>query len=114
MVQQILTEVASALVLLDAQAGVRALMESGVGTMIQFGLLLMAVLLSVGSLFAIGAAGMSRMSQDAGRQGDVAKYAATAAIMLACAAVLGAGPEILSALGFQTMDYISPINVFTG
>lgn len=97
-----------------AQAGVEALMQSGIGTMIQFGLLTIAVFLSVGSLFAIGAAGMARMSQDTSRQAEVGGYVKSAAFMLACAAVLGAGPEILTALGFETFQYVSPVNVFGG
>lgn len=99
---------------LDAQAGVDALMSSGIGTLVQFGLLMLAIILSIGSLFMIGAAGMARMSQDSGRQDNVSTYLASAAIMLGCAAVMGAGPEILSALGFKTFDHISAVNVFTG
>lgn len=99
---------------LDAQAGVDALMNSGIGTMIQFGLLMLAIILSIGSLFMVGAAGMAQMSQDTGRQSNVSTYLASAGVMLACAAVAGAGPEILAALGFETFDHISAVNVFTG
>lgn len=98
---------------LDAQAGVEAVMKSGIGEMIQFALLMMCVALSVGSLFALGAAGLSHMSQDAGRQSNVSKYLASSGIMLATAAVLGASPEILQAIGFETFEYISPVNVFS-
>ena len=99
---------------LDAQAAADAAMSSGLGTLIQFGLLMICMILSIGALFALGAAGISRMSQDAGRQSDVSTYLASAGIMLGIAALVGAGPEILSALGFETFQYISPVNVFAG
>lgn len=97
-----------------AQAGVEALMKSGIGTMIQFVLLAAAVFLTVGALFAVAAAGMCRLSQDTSRQADFTGYIKSAGIMLACVLVLGAGPDVLAALGFETLQYISPIDVFTG
>ena len=99
---------------LDAQAGLQALMQSGVGTIIQFGLLVFTVVLSIAALFKIGMAGVNRMSQDAGRQGKVGGDLSDAAYMLVVAVVLGAGPEVLTALGFRTFQYISPVSVFAG
>jgi hypothetical protein len=98
---------------LDAAEAVAAVFESGLGTIIQFALLMFVTILVIGSLFAFGAAGLARMSQDAGRQGSVGTYLASAGIMLLVAVVLGAGPEILSALGFEVLDHISPVNIFS-
>jgi len=99
-------------VAMQAQDGVQALFEGGLGTLVQFGLLVMATALSIAALFMIGAAGMARMSQDTGRQAKASGYIVTALFMLGCAVILGAGPAVLTALGFETMQFIDPVNVF--
>lgn len=91
-----------------------ALFASGLGTIIQFVLFLMAVGLSIGALFMLGAAGFARQSGDASTQSKTSEYLYDAVKMLAFAAILGAGPAVLAALGFETMTYIDPINVFSG
>lgn len=97
---------------LSVQSAVEAVMTSGLGTLVQFALLVFTIVLSIGGLFLIGAAGMARLSQDSGRQGNVGQYLTGALIVFGIAAVLGAGPEIMSELGMQTFDHISPVSVF--
>lgn len=107
-----MVEVLDIAIAMQAQDGVEAMFNGGLGTLIQFGLLTMATFLSIGALFLVGAAGMARLSQDTGRQAQASKYVIGALVMLGCATILGAGPSILAALGFETMQYIDPVNVF--
>lgn len=112
--ESIASEALPVLVPLDAQAAADATMNSGLGALIQYVLLMLTIALSIGGLLMIGAAGLARLSQDSGRQGNVTTYLASAVLAFGIAMVLGAGPEILSALGMQTFEHVSPVRVFGG
>lgn len=102
------------LVPLDAQAAVEALMNSGLATLIQFAMLLLAVVLTGGAIILAGLAGVANMSQDASRQHEASRYIRAAGIALVAAMIVGAGPEILTALGMETAEHFNAINVFSG
>lgn len=99
---------------LQAQDALNALFDSLLGEIIQFVLLLITTFLSIGAIFLFGAAGMAFLSQDAQRQNQVSGYITAAFVVLAIAAVVGVGPTVLAALGFETMQYIEPVDMVTG
>lgn len=99
---------------LDAQDALNTLMQGGLGELIQFGMLLLAVGLLVGAIFMAGLAGTAFMSQNPSKQNSVSTYAIAAIGMVACALIVGVGPSVLQALGIEVMQYISPIEVFAG
>lgn len=99
---------------LQSDAAVDALFDSLLGEIIQFFLLLLVIVLSIGAIFLLGMAGVANMSQNAQKQNQVSTFVTAAGIALVIAVLVGIGPTVLYELGFETMEYVDPVGAVSG
>lgn len=99
---------------LDASAAIDAIFANGLGTIVEFILMIAVYILVLGVIIMLIAAGISRLSINSGGQKQTADYFVDAFIILIIVVIVGSSPEILSALGFQAAENFSAIDVISG
>lgn len=99
---------------LDAEAAVDAVMNSGIAELIQFVMLMLAVVLTAGALLMFGLAGVAYMSTSGGSQYEASDLALGGFVGIGAAMLVGAGPAVLQALGMETAKHFDAFQVFSG